>query len=312
MNLYKYFTTFSFIDRIGIAAIFLMYAIFSTTLSLGKSVVQYGPIVTYISLRMFISGIILLFYYYFFLNKKIIIKKGSDFLGFMNIALFGIAASYILCFWALPHLSIAKSAFFLVLNPFFTAFFAWIHGFESFTYKKIIGLIIGALGTIPILMSNTADEAAFSSFLSLNLPEFLSLVSVALYAYSWIEFKRLMNKGYDNSLINGMTMFLGGIAMLGVSYIIDGWYLGNNPITDLLPYSFYVMTIVAIGTFCFSLYGHILKKYPPTLIAFFGFSEPFFAALFGWFFLHESISWLFVAALSIVSLGLYLFYQEEF
>ena len=304
MNLYKYFTSFTLIDRLGIAAIFLMYAIFSTTLSLGKSVLQYGPIVTYIGLRMFFAGVLLLFYYRVILGKKITFKKRSDSIGFLNIALFGICASYILCFWALQHLSIAKSAFLLVLSPFFTAFFSWLHGFERFTSKKILGLTIGALGTIPILMSKTADEAAFASIFSLDIPEILSLISVALYSYSWIEFKRLMDKGYDNSFINGLTMFLGGAATLVVAYFLDGWSTGITQVNNWHSYMIYVAAIVAVGTFCFSFYGHILKRYSPTLIS-------FFAALFGWIFLAEEISWIFGLALLIVSVGLYLFYQEE-
>lgn len=288
-----------------------MYAFFSTTLSLAKSVLAFGPMVTYIGLRMVISGALLLVYYLVVMRKKIVLVRRRDLIGFINIALFGICGSYVLSFWALQHLSIAKSAFLLILSPFFTAFFAWLHGFENFTSKKILGLTIGALGTIPILMSKTADEAVFSSVFVLDVPEILTLISVALYAYSWVEVKKLMNKGYDTSLINGMTMFLGGIATLMIAYFLDGWASGVSPVTDWAWYGVYVTGIVAVGTFCFSLYAHVLHRYSPTLISFFGFSEPFFAALFGWLFISEEISWVFGVALCIVSVGLYIFYQEE-
>ncbi len=311
MNLYKYVTSFALIDRLGIGGIFLMYAFFSTTLSLAKSVLAFGPMVTYIGLRMVISGALLLVYYLVVMRKKIVLVRRRDLIGFINIALFGICGSYVLSFWALQHLSIAKSAFLLILSPFFTAFFAWLHGFENFTSKKILGLTIGALGTIPILMSKTADEAVFSSVFVLDVPEILTLISVALYAYSWVEVKKLMNKGYDTSLINGMTMFLGGIATLMIAYFLDGWASGVSPVTDWAWYGVYVTGIVAVGTFCFSLYAHVLHRYSPTLISFFGFSEPFFAALFGWLFISEEISWVFGVALCIVSVGLYIFYQEE-
>jgi drug/metabolite transporter (DMT)-like permease len=311
MKLYNYITSLTFIDRLGIGGIFLMYAFFSTTLSLAKSVLAYGPMITYIGLRMFIAGALLLAYYLIVMRKKIVFKRKQDMIGFFNIALFGICGSYVLSFWALQYLSIAKSAFLLILSPFFTAFFAWIHGFENFTSKKILGLTIGALGTIPILMSKSVDETAFASVFALDIPEILTLISVALYAYSWVEVKKLMNKGYDTSLINGMTMFLGGIATLMIAYFMDGWSQGISPVTNWSSYSIYVASIVAVGTFCFTLYAHVLNRYSPTLVSFFGFSEPFFAAIFGWIFIAEEISWVFGVSLLIVSVGLYLFYQEE-
>ena len=310
MNLYKYANPFVLIDRIGIWAIFLMYAIFATTLSLGKSVVQYGPIVSYIGFRMAISGLLLLVYYIFVHKGSFKIKR-RDWISFLNIAFLGIFASYVLCFWALQHLSVAKSAFFLLLSPFFTALFSWLHGFEGFSYKKILGLLIGAVGTIPMLLATTGDEQAFTHVFSLDMPEIASLISVALYAYSWIEVKRLINHKYETSFINGMTMFLGGVTTLIFAFFFDGWTLTSTPITDWYAFTIFLAIIVAVGTFCFSLYAHILKQHSPTLVSFFGFTEPFFAAIFACIFLSEPISLTFSISLLVVSSGLYLFYQDD-
>jgi drug/metabolite transporter (DMT)-like permease len=42
-----------------------------------------------------------------------------------------------------------------------------------------------------------------------------------------------------------------------------------------------------------------------------GLVTPLFASLFGWYFLNEAITWHFYAAMTLFSIGLFIFYQEE-
>ena len=298
------------IDRLGICSVFIMYTIFASTLSWGKMAMLYGPIVTYIGLRMVISGVLFLAYF-FWCRKGVVSVKRHDFFSFAQVALLGICISYVLAFWSLQHLAIAKSAFVFLLSPFFTALIGRWHGIEHMSIKKIIGLIVGALGTIPVLLSQTVDEISFSEFLFLDIPVILSIISVFCYAYGWVVFKKLIHKRYDDMFINGITMFTGGLGILSIAFFLDGWSTGISPVTAWKPYLFYLAVIIAVGSFCFSLYAAVLKKYSATLVAFFGFTEPFFAAILGLFFLGEAVSYIFLGSLIIVSAGLYLFYQEE-
>ena len=55
----------------------------------------------------------------------------------------------------------------------------------------------------------------------------------------------------------------------------------------------------------------LLKKYSATFMSFTSFLSPLFAALYGWAFFQEIISWHFYVSAVIVFTGLYIFYQDE-
>ena len=47
------------------------------------------------------------------------------------------------------------------------------------------------------------------------------------------------------------------------------------------------------------------------MISFTGFIEPFFAAIYAWILLGETVTASFFVSLCIVGIGLYIFYREE-
>ena len=59
------------------------------------------------------------------------------------------------------------------------------------------------------------------------------------------------------------------------------------------------------------LYTMMLKKYTATFLSFAGFIQPLCAAILGWFFLGEYVTYTFFLSAILVFSGLYLFYQEE-
>jgi len=59
------------------------------------------------------------------------------------------------------------------------------------------------------------------------------------------------------------------------------------------------------------MYGYLLKQYSATFLSFAGFSTPLFAALFGWLFLSELVTFHFFVALGLLTVGLGIFYRDE-
>ncbi len=299
------------LKRFGITPLILLYMVFPLMFSLSKMAMNYTPPTTFIALRMISAGLVLLVCF-LLQHKERYTIIWEDARLFFKASLFGIYLTYVPELWALQYLSVAKSAFLFVLAPFFTALFAHLYEKESFSFKKIIGLIVGLIGFIPMLIATTGQEETFKSFFSLNLPEVITILSVAFYAYSWIPIKQLMNeKKYSPWLINGITMLGGGLGAAATSFFCDGWYKGVCPITDWKAVSFYVLLTLFVGVFCYILYTYLLKSFSTTLVSFFCFTEPFFAAFYGWFFLGEKVSYWFFISIFIVSIGLYIFYQEE-
>jgi drug/metabolite transporter (DMT)-like permease len=180
---------------------------------------------------------------------------------------------------------------------------------EKITIKKCLGLFIGFCGLLPIIgQSSAACSQGGSTFL---MPELALLVSVSSMSYGWLIIHRLINThSYKPTLVNGISMFFGGLLALGTSYFTE------NPtllITDIVPFITLLIIIVIVSNLiCHNLYGTLLKKFTPTMMSFAGFMSPLFAALYGWLFMAEQLTFEFFLATVTVFIGLSLFYHDEF
>jgi len=105
----------------------------------------------------------------------------------------------------------------------------------------------------------------------------------------------------------------GGILALLLSLATEG-FLGLKVTSgeQLIMLSGYCMALVIIANIIgYNLYGYLLTRYSATFLSFAGFMTPLFAALLGWLFLGEQVTWHFFATISMVILGLYLFYERK-
>jgi drug/metabolite transporter (DMT)-like permease len=103
-------------------------------------------------------------------------------------------------------------------------------------------------------------------------------------------------------------MATGGLLSLITSYPIEG------PVTISDPSAFckgLLLTIFISNIVCHNIYAGLLKKYSATFMSFTSFLSPLFAALYGWAFFQETITWHFYLSIIIVLIGLYTFYQDE-
>jgi len=74
----------------------------------------------------------------------------------------------------------------------------------------------------------------------------------------------------------------------------------------------YSLLLVLIANIIgYNLYGYLLSRYSATFLSFAGFMTPLFAALLGWIFLSEPVSWHFFATMIFVVFGLYLFHERK-
>jgi drug/metabolite transporter (DMT)-like permease len=143
------------------------------------------------------------------------------------------------------------------------------------------------------------------------IPVFILLLSVISSSYGWVVIRDLVkNRNFSPLEINGITMFMGGIASLVLSYATESWT--PTPVTSWPTFLLATIGIIIVCNFCFSnLYGYLLKCYTATLLSFAGFLCPLFATGFGRFFLEEPVSKGFIYSFFAVTMGLYIFYKEE-
>lgn len=285
--------------------VFIMYAFMATTFIIGKAVLNYSTPLFFIGVRMVIAGILLLSYNYFFRKQKISFKK-EDLLLYLKLSAVHIFIPFVFEFWSLQYISAAKTAMLYNLSPFITAVFAFFILNERVTKLKIIGLIVGFLGFIPILIAQLPQESVFGEWFFISVPELVLLGAIISAAYAWIVIKRaIVSQRYSLMTLNGISMFIAGISALFISLIIDSFII---PVTNYKSFLSLTLLIIIVGNvICYNLYGYLLKRYTATFLSFAGFTTPLFTALFQW----HGISWHFYATAIIVFIGLYIFYKDE-
>ncbi len=290
----------------------LLYLFFSLTFTFGKAAITYGGAVFFTGSRMLIGGLLLTAFY--------VLTNRSDarkFLGlkyarlWLVLAIFNIYLTNVLEFWGLQTLPAAKASFIFSLSPFFAAIFSYLFFGERMTHKKLLGLFIGFLGFIPILIHTSPAEDLLNDFSIFSFGELALIAAAMTNALGWIIMRHSIHKkAYPSVLSNGMSMILGSFMILPTSYIVETW--SPLPISNYAKFGFYIILLVITSNIlAYNLYGILLKKYTATFLSFGGFMTPLFAALTGWVFLGETVSWQFFVSAAAVFCGLFIFYQEE-
>ena len=295
----------------------------ASTFTFAKTAVFYMKPIYFIALRMIIAGSVLLGYIHFF-RKHSLVAWFKDLKLFLSIIFFHIYAAYVFEFLSLQYITSYKVCLLYSLTPFITALLCYVLFEQKLTVQKWIALLLGFCSMIPIFISG--KKGVFT----LTFADITLLFAIACASYGWIIMKELILKGYSPVVINGISMFFGGILALGTALFLEGTqpFIIDELPADLLgkllmPYWGSVITSIAMAFICmfsliiianiigYNLYGYLLRFYSATFLAFAGLMTPFFASIFGWLFLSEQVTSNFLLSLILTTLSLYLFYQEE-
>ncbi len=290
--------------------VILLYALFASVFTISKIGLEYSDPLFFVGSRMMLAGLILLAFQFFYHRESFFVKK-EHFFRIFRLALFNIYLTNVFEFWGLKHLTSFKTCFIYSLSPFVSALLSYMIFTERLTLKKWIGLIVGFLGFIPILLSQTALEEETGHLFYLSFAELAVIGAVFSSVYGWILLSQLVKEnGYSPFMANGLSMALGGAMSLFHSSLIENW--NPSPVSSWMPFlSCTFLLIVISNIICYNLYGELLKKYSPTFMSVAGFTTAFFSALFGWIYLGEVITWPFYLSAMIVFCGLLLFYRQE-
>jgi len=286
----------------------IMCVLFGSTFIFGSIAMQNAEPIFFIAIRMLISGSLMLGYLLLSRNSCKIHRK--DIKLFLLLGGVHILIPYVGEFWALQYISAAKTSLIWSLSPFVTAIFAWFMFEEKMTPLKLVGMVIGFLGFIPIIMYQGTQESGLATLYNFSTADLALVIAVVSAAFAWSSFKKLMHKGYRPLLINGWAMLIGGLYALILSPFFESWSpvpVRNWPVV----LGCLAMLVIVGGFVCYNLYGYLLKKYTVTFLAFAGGFIPFCTAGFQWLLLGQPVSVAFLISIIIISSGLYIFYKEE-
>ncbi|MFC1854548.1 DMT family transporter [Candidatus Dependentiae bacterium] len=279
-----------------------------------------------IGVRMILAGLGLLAFWYFREGRKngfkfgLILQEGADssaswvhdIFGFLKVAFFHVYLAFVPEFWAMQYIDSLKVTLLFSATPFLSALFSRIILSERLSLIKWIAMFVGFCGIIPSLFTNGGISLeAFASVGFVSIPEFVLLISIVSAAYAWFEVKVLLAKGYHIFLINGVGMFLGGLASTAHHFAV-------NPFSQILPvkavWPFLILVVILIllsNVIFYNLYGFLLHRYTYTFLSFTGFLCPIFGTIFGITFFGEAFHWLYVLGFAMTFTGLWMFYRME-
>ncbi len=290
--------------------VILLYALFASVFTIAKTGLEYTQPFFLVGTRMLLAGIILLAYQVIVNKQKFTFNKLTWWRLF-QLALLNIYLTNVFEFWGLRFLTSFKTCFIYSLSPFISALFCYFLFSEKLSPKKWLGLCIGFMGFIPILLSQTSNEEQAGQIFIFSWAELSVMMAAILSVYGWITLKQLVNEHQLSPLsANGVSMFIGGGMALVHSWAVEDW----NPIPTTNVPVFLECTILLIiisNLICYNLYGTLLKRYSATFMSFAGFTTPLFTALFGWYFLGETVTWAFYLSFLIVLAGLWVYDQDE-
>jgi drug/metabolite transporter (DMT)-like permease len=265
-----------------------------------------------VGIRMIIAGAVLLIYQFFTDRKHFVVYK-KDLFRLLMLAVFNIYITNSFEFWGLQYLDSGKACFIYNFTPFVDAIISYFMFSEKMTFKKLLGLLIGFIGFLPIIQLQSSGEAGLPHIGWFSYAELAIMIAASTMAIGWIIMRTFSrNPNYSTVTVNGLSMVLGGTMSLVHSGFVESW----SP-APYIPGTFVkMMTLTLVIAFlqnivCYNLYAWLLRRYSSTLISFIGFTGPLFAALFGWFMLGEVVTKDFYLAGIIVSIGLTIYYQEE-
>lgn len=294
----------------SVLVVILLYATWSSIFSIGKWTLQFAPPLFVTGTRMIFAGALLLGY--LALRKKLPIRFNKvQWLSIFLLSLLSIYLTNALEFSGLQYLSAGKTCFIYSLSPFFAAFFSYLHFGEKMNSRKWMGMLVGVLGFLPALYAQTDGEGLTGGVGFLSWPS-LAIMGAALFSvYGWVLL-RLVVKDQEISpvTVNGYSMLFGGLFALLHSYFSDSW--NPTPVTGVSSFiqGTLVMTLIS-NIICYNLYGFLLKRFTATFLSFMGLLSPIFASLNGWILLGETPSLYIFISTGIVTLGLWMVYQEE-
>lgn len=260
---------------------------------------------------MLFAGSLLTGYSFFIQKNKFSFSK-AVWMKLFLLAFFAIYVTNVCEFWGLQYLTSFKTCFIYSLSPFLSVLFSYLLFSEKLSLKQWSGLLVGFIGFLPILLSQSLQEEELGGLLFLSWPELAVIGAVVCSVYGWILLKQLVSEEHDLNpvAVNGISMLIGGGLALFHSAFAENWQ--PIPTTNIETFIECSLLLVLISNLiCYNLYGYLLKRYSATFMSFAGFTTPLFTALFGWLFLGETITWPFYLSLVIVFSGLFIFHQEE-
>ena len=263
-----------------------------------------GAKLLFAGVRFFIAGILAWAAGSLSARKPLLPEKG-DFKRIAVLSLFQTILQYAFFYIGLSHCTGVKSSIINGSGAFVVILLTTlVFRMEKLTPKKLIGCILGFAGIFVINLGGDLSGFAWNG-------EGFIFFTVLSYACSTIFIKKYTARGASPVMLSAYQFVFGGIVLAALGLALGGaneqWQISGAGIGTLLWLSF-------VSAAAYSLWAVLLKHNPVSRVAVFGFLNPVCGVLLSAILLDEqgqAFSWQAVAALLLVSLGIFIVNFEK-
>jgi drug/metabolite transporter (DMT)-like permease len=230
-------------------------------------------------------------------GEKVFHKNVMLFHGVIVGLLFGVEFACI--YFGLLYTDAARSVLFVYLSPFVVAMGAhfFLKG-DRLTFPKILGLILAFTGIFVVFGGRPRTAKAGMYF-----GDILQIAAGVLWGATTLYIKKFMAKKVEPINTFLYQLFFSIPILLMVSIILEPkWIYKVDPY--VVASLFYQSVIIAFITYF--VWFKLIHGYSVSRLSAFTFLTPIFGVLFGIFFLHEELTVSLMAALPLVSMGIFL------
>jgi drug/metabolite transporter (DMT)-like permease len=294
--------------------IFSTFFLLAAGVTANKFILNYLSPLWFVALRTSLSSIILMGYTLYQLRSLPAKELGNPKRYYQDWPLLILMAicttlfpSFLKAF-GLKYMFAAKATLLNSLDPFITAIYSYLLWSERLSWSKILGIVVGIVGMMMAIVSQSNQEIGWETFYRLSYPELAIIASCMISRLGWMMAQKLLrSKRYLPSELNGIMMAISGAVALIMANS------SHESITTIyqLPFSIlilFIATIVLSNVIGYLMYAHCLQRYSATLISLAGFLVPILVALFAYLFLQETLNLSFFLASFVVFAGLIIFY----
>lgn len=290
-------------DRIwALIAAWIVAIIYGATFTIAKDVMPtYIEAYGFIFLR--VGGSMLLFWLLTLFTKTEKIDR-NDFPRIIAASFFGITFNMLTFFKGLSYTSPIMGAVLMVTTPMLVLVLSAILLKEKMQLKKIIGIVLGLIGTVVLILYGKSAPNAPNA----TLGNFLVFINAVSYAFYLILVKKLMDKYNAISFVKWIYFF--GFLMVfpfGFSeFKAINW--------EILSTSIYlkIAFVVVFSTFLTYLLNLLsMRVLKPTTVAVFIYLQPFFATIFAVSLGKDELNVVKIISAVFIFLGVYLVIQKK-
>ena len=263
-----------------------------TTFVFTRALVNFLDPITISFVRYGLTG--LLFFIFFFISFKKITFQKEDLIYLTIIGIFMFTLFPIFMALGLEITTSSRAGLLYATMPIFTIVIAYICKIESFSFAKLLSVIIAFLG-VYFCLSEFIDPTAPHPIKG-DILMTIGVISASVFTV--FSGKFLIKYGNVNVLI--FTLFSGSVSTFFISFLF-GSEISNIFFLSNINYFFLFMLIIPGGVLMMFLWGKALQMISPTQASITLGFNPITATILGHFILNEVISSrIFVAILLII------------